>query len=162
MLQAWALPIENIIGGGGFVFALTANPLTSGVGREGSPGCSASSVPLEWFRLSLIEDVSEIKIEEKRFRRQLRFEGDVRERRCFERRSDVEETEGVESDSSRPCITDSMCQTGAMPPFRSAPRSACASAHPHSRRSSPPPQSPLHPDPNQAGRRRHGGAPPPW
>ena len=90
VLQAWALPIENIIGVGGFVLALTANPLTSGVGREGSSGCSASSVPPEWFRLSLIEDISEIKIEEKRFRRQLRFEGDVRERRCFERDSDVE------------------------------------------------------------------------
>ena len=92
VLQAWALPIENIIGVGGFVLALTANPLTSGVGRDGSPRCSASSVPLEWFRLSLIEDihVSEIKIEKKRFRRQLRFEGDVRERRCFERDSDVE------------------------------------------------------------------------
>ena len=89
VLQAWALPIENISGVGGFVLALTANPLTSGVGREGSPWCSASSVPPEWFRLSLIEDISEIKIEEKRFRRQLRFEGDVRERRCFERDSDV-------------------------------------------------------------------------
>ena len=87
VLQAWALTIENIIGVGGFVLALTANPLTSGVGRDGSPRCSASSVPLEWFRLSLIEDISEIKLEEKRFRRQLRFEGDVRERRCFERRS---------------------------------------------------------------------------
>ena len=90
VLQAWAPPIENIIGVGGFVLALTANPLTSGVGRDGSPGCSASSVPPEWFRLSLIEDISEIKLEEKRFRRQLRFEGDVRERRCFERDSDVE------------------------------------------------------------------------
>ena len=89
VLQAWALPIENIIGVDGFVLALTANPLTSGGGREGSSGCSASSVPPEWFRLSLIEDISEIKIEEKRFRRQLRFEGDVRERRCFERDSDV-------------------------------------------------------------------------
>ena len=94
VLQAWALPIENIIGVGGFVLALAANPLTSGVGREGSLGCSASFVPLERFRLSLIEDVhvSEIKIEENRFRRQLRFEGDVRERRCFERVSGVEET----------------------------------------------------------------------
>ena len=87
VLQAWALPIENIIGVGGFVLALTANLLTSGVGREGSSGCSASSVPPERFRLSLIEDVSEIIIEEKRFWRRLRFEGDVRERRCFERRS---------------------------------------------------------------------------
>ena len=55
----------------------------------------------EWFRLSLIEDVSEIKIEEKRFRRQLRFDDDERERRCFERDSDVEEIEGVMSGSSR-------------------------------------------------------------
>ena len=101
MLQAWALPIENSIGVGGFDFALAANPLTSGVGREGSPGCSASSVPPERFRLSLIEDISEIKIEEKRFRRQLRFDGDDRERRCFERNSHVEEIEGVVSGSSR-------------------------------------------------------------
>ena len=104
VLQAWALPIENIIGVGGFVLALATNPLTSGVGREGSPGCSASSVPPERFRLSLIEDISEIKLEENRFRRQLIFEGDVRERRCVERVSDVEdveETEGVESGSSR-------------------------------------------------------------
>ena len=36
VLQAWALPIENIIGVGGFVLALAANPLTSGVGREGA------------------------------------------------------------------------------------------------------------------------------
>ena len=64
VLQAWALPIENIIGVDGFVLALTANPLTSGGGREGSSGCSASSVPPEWFRLSLIEDISEIKIED--------------------------------------------------------------------------------------------------
>ncbi len=45
VLQAWALPIENSIGVGGFDLALAANPLTSGVGREGSLGCSASSVP---------------------------------------------------------------------------------------------------------------------
>ena len=35
VLQAWALPMENIIGVGGFVLALAANPLTSGLGREG-------------------------------------------------------------------------------------------------------------------------------
>ena len=93
--------VLHIIGVGGFVLALTANPLSSGVGREGSPGCSASSVPPERFRLSLIEDISEIKLEENRFRRQLIFEGDVRERRCFGSRSDVEELEGVESGSSR-------------------------------------------------------------
>ena len=101
VLQAWALPIENIIGVGGFVLALATNPLTSGVGREGSPGCSASSVPLEWFRLSLIEDVSEIKIEEKRFRRQLIFGGEERDLRCSERESDVDDIEGVVSGSSR-------------------------------------------------------------
>lgn len=62
MLQAWALPIENNIGVGGFDLALAANPLTSGVGREGSLGCSASSVPPEKLRLSPIEDVSKIKV----------------------------------------------------------------------------------------------------
>ena len=40
VLQAWALPIENNIGVGGFDLAPAANPLTSGVGREGSLGCS--------------------------------------------------------------------------------------------------------------------------
>ena len=55
VLQAWALPIENIIGVGGFDLALTANPLISGVGCEGSSGCSASSVPPERFRLSVID-----------------------------------------------------------------------------------------------------------
>ena len=29
VLQAWALPMENIIGVGGFVLALATNPLTS-------------------------------------------------------------------------------------------------------------------------------------
>ena len=58
-------------------------------------------------------------------------------------------------------IADSTCQTGAMAPFRSTPRSACASTHPRSRRSSPPPPSQLHLDSNQAGGRRHGGATPP-
>ena len=62
MLQAWALPIENSIGVGGFDLALAANPLTSGVGREGSLGCSASSVPPERLRLSPIEGVSKIKV----------------------------------------------------------------------------------------------------
>ena len=101
-LQAWALPIENISGVDGFVLALTADPLTSGVGREGSPGCSTSSVPPEWFRLSLIEDISEIKIEEKRLRRQLRVEVDVRERNALDRALDVvEEIIGVMSGSSR-------------------------------------------------------------
>ena len=36
VLKAWALPIEHIIGVGAFVLALIADPLTSGVGREGS------------------------------------------------------------------------------------------------------------------------------
>ena len=62
MLQAWALPIENNIGVGGFDLAPAANPLTSGVGREGSLGCSASSVPPERLRLSPIEGVSKIKV----------------------------------------------------------------------------------------------------
>ena len=79
MLQAWALPIENISGVDGFVLALAADPLTSGVGREGSPGCSTSAVPPERFRLSLIEDISEIKIEE----------GGVRGCRLFEGLGDV-------------------------------------------------------------------------
>eukprot|EP01048_Picozoa_sp_COSAG05_P011815 COSAG05_NODE_1140_length_5740_cov_11.446020_2_plen_129_part_00 len=48
-----------------------------------------------------------------------------------------------------------------MPPSRSTPRSACAATHPRSKRSSPPPPSPLHLDANQADRRRHGGATPP-
>ena len=69
MLQALALPIENNIGVGGFDLAPAANPLTSGVGREGSLGCSASSVPPERLRLSLIEGISEIKfVEEGDFR----------------------------------------------------------------------------------------------
>ena len=34
VLQAWALPMENIIGEGGFVLALAADPLTSGLCRE--------------------------------------------------------------------------------------------------------------------------------
>ena len=102
VLQAWALPIENISGIGGFVLALVANPLTSRVGREGSPWCSTSFVPPEWFRLSLIEDISEIKIEEKRLRRQLRAEVDVRERNALDRALDVvEEIIGVVSGSSR-------------------------------------------------------------
>ena len=58
-------------------------------------------------------------------------------------------------------IADSTCQTGDMGPSRSTPRSACASTHPRSRRSSPPPPSPLHPDSKQAAGRRHGGATPP-
>ena len=62
MLQAWALPIENNIGVGGFDLAPAANPLTSGVGREGSLGCSASSVPPERLRLSPIEGLSKIKV----------------------------------------------------------------------------------------------------
>ena len=62
VLQAWALPIENNIGVGGFDLAPAANPLTSGVGREGSLGCSASSVPPERLRLSPIEGVSKIKV----------------------------------------------------------------------------------------------------
>ena len=62
MLQAWALPIENNIGVGGFDLAPAANPLTSGVGREGSLGRSASSVPPERLRLSPIEGVSKIKV----------------------------------------------------------------------------------------------------
>ena len=78
-LQAWALPMENIIGVGGFVLALAANPLTSGLGREGSLGCSTSSVPPEKLRLSLTEDTSEIKFEE----------GDVRDCRLFEGLGDV-------------------------------------------------------------------------
>ena len=53
-------------------------------------------------------------------------------------------------------IQDSMCQTGAMATFRSTP-----STHPRSRRSSPPPPSPLHLDSNQAGGGRHGGRTPP-
>ena len=40
VLQAWALPIEHILGVGAFVLALTADPLTSEVGREGLSGCS--------------------------------------------------------------------------------------------------------------------------
>ena len=55
VLQAWALPMENIIGVGGFVLALAAKPLTSGLGREGSLGCRTSSVPPERLRLSLTE-----------------------------------------------------------------------------------------------------------
>ena len=62
VLQAWALPIENNIGVGVFDLAPAANPLTSGVGREGSLGCSASSVPPERLRLSPIEGVSKIKV----------------------------------------------------------------------------------------------------
>ena len=62
VLQAWALPIENSIGVGGFDLALAANPLTSEVGREGSLGCSASSVPPGRLRLSPIEGVSKIKV----------------------------------------------------------------------------------------------------
>ena len=58
-------------------------------------------------------------------------------------------------------IADSTCQTRAMAPSRSAPKSACASTHPRSKRSSPPPPSPLHLDSNQAGGWRHGGATPP-
>ena len=58
-------------------------------------------------------------------------------------------------------ILDSTCQTGDMGPSRSTPSSACASTHPRSRRSSPPPPSPLHPDSKQAAGRRHGGATPP-
>ena len=64
VLQAWALPMENIIGVGGFVLALAANPLTSELGREGLLECRSSSVPPERLRLSLTEDTSEIKIEE--------------------------------------------------------------------------------------------------
>ena len=79
VLQAWALPMENIIGVGGFVLALAANPLTSGLGREGSLGGSTSSVPPEKLRLSLTEDTSEIKFEE----------GDVRDCRLFEGLGDV-------------------------------------------------------------------------
>ena len=97
VLQAWALPIENISGIGGFVLALVANPLTSRVGREGSPWCSTSFVPPEWFRLSLIEDISEIKIEEKRLRRRLRAEVEVRERRrnhCWPNKRNRNETWG--------------------------------------------------------------------
>ena len=85
VLQAWALPMENIIGVGGFVSALAANPLTSGLGREGSLGCilgaSTSSVPPEKHRLSLTEDTSDIKFEE----------GDVRDCRLFEGLGDVSE-----------------------------------------------------------------------
>ena len=58
-------------------------------------------------------------------------------------------------------ILDSTRQTGDMAPFRSAPKSACASTHPRSKRSSPPPPSHLHLDSNQAGGRRHGGRTPP-
>ena len=79
VLQAWALPMENIIGVGGFVLALAASPLTSGLGREGSLGCSTSSVPPEKLGLSLTEDTSEIKFEE----------GDVRDCRLFEGLGDV-------------------------------------------------------------------------
>ena len=118
MLQAWALPIENISGVDGFVLALTADPLTSGVGREGSPGCSTSAVPPERFRLSLIEDISEIKIEEKRLRRQLRVEVDVRERNALDRALDVvEEIIGVMSGSSRGCSPK--CLQGDVSPLRS-------------------------------------------
>ena len=50
--------------------------MTSGVGREGSLGCSASSVPPERLRLSLIEGISEIKfVEEADFRGCRRVEG---------------------------------------------------------------------------------------
>ena len=62
VLKAWALPIEHIIGVGAFVLALIADPLTSGVGREGLLGCSASYVPPERLRLSPIEGVSKIKV----------------------------------------------------------------------------------------------------
>ena len=79
VLQAWALPIENNIGVGGFDLAPAANPLTSGVGRGGSLGCSASSVPPERLRLSLIEGISEIKFVE---------EGDFRGCRRVERLGD--------------------------------------------------------------------------
>ena len=64
MLQAWALPMENIIGVGGFDLALATNQLTSGLGREGLLECRTSSVPPERLRLSLTEDTSEIKIED--------------------------------------------------------------------------------------------------
>ena len=64
VLQAWALPMENIIGVGGFDLALATNQLTSGLGREGLLECRTSSVPPERLRLSLTEDTSEIKIEE--------------------------------------------------------------------------------------------------
>ena len=47
------------------------------------------------------------------------------------------------------------------PALRELGKSACASTHPRSKRSSPPPPSPLHLDSNQAGGRRHGGAAPP-
>ena len=103
VLQAWALPIENISGVDGFVLALAADPLTSGVGREGSPGCSTSAVPPERFRLSLIEDISEIKIEEKRLRRRLRAEVEVRERRrnhCWPNKRNRNETWGGPSELS--------------------------------------------------------------
>ena len=49
---------------GGFVLALAADPLTSGLGREGLLECRTSSVPPKRLRLSLTEDTSEIKIEE--------------------------------------------------------------------------------------------------
>ena len=64
VLQAWALPMENIIGVGGFVLALATVPLTSGLGREGLLECRTSSVPPERLRLSLTEATSEIEIEE--------------------------------------------------------------------------------------------------
>ena len=51
VLQAWALPMENIIGVGGFVLALAADPLTSGLGREGLLECRTSSVAPERLRL---------------------------------------------------------------------------------------------------------------
>ena len=79
VLQAWAVPMENIIGGGGFVLALATDSLTSGLGREGLLGCRTSSVPPERLRLSLTEDTSEIKIEE----------GDARDCRLFEGLGDV-------------------------------------------------------------------------
>ena len=67
----------------------------------------------------------------------------------------------TDSHALRLWILNSTCQTGDMGPSRSTPRSACASTHPRSRRSSPPPPSPLHLDSKHAAGRRHGGATPP-
>ena len=95
VLQAWALPMENIIGVGGFVLALATVPLTSGLGREGLLECRTSSVPPERLRLSLTEATSEIEIEE----------GDVRGCWLVERLGDAWKASliGGESISRVPC-----------------------------------------------------------
>lgn len=59
---------------------LSNDPMTFEMGREGLSRCSAPSVPPERSRLSLIEDVSGMKFEEKRLRRELMFDVEERER----------------------------------------------------------------------------------